>query len=156
LAAGGRQGARDALRHYWRRVAEIASSGIFRASASDKANSDFGLEHSPGFLFVETMTFFASPYQMNPLNYNPVRDLLAEAVTRTPATGGQAVYLRDQRADGKGEDLYRQGTWRRADTRFGVPAADDACRRGRWRILLGRQLGGESGDLSAVLRLPGA
>ena len=26
------------------------------------------------------MTYFASPYQMNPLNYNPLKDLLAEAI----------------------------------------------------------------------------
>ena len=80
LAAGGREGARDALRVYWRKVSALAERGLFRPSLLDKGNADFGLERSPGFWFLEPMTYFASPYQMNPFNYNPFRDLLAEAI----------------------------------------------------------------------------
>ena len=47
---------------------------------STKAIRHFGLEHSLGFWFVEPMTYFASPYQMNPFNYNPLRDMLAETI----------------------------------------------------------------------------
>ncbi|MGA2816268.1 MAG: patatin-like phospholipase family protein [Xanthobacteraceae bacterium] len=90
LAAGGREGARDALRLYWQKVSEISSRGIFK---TDKANSDFGLENSPGFLFVESLTFFASPYQMNPFNYNPVKDLLAEAINFERVRQQRAVKL---------------------------------------------------------------
>jgi NTE family protein len=90
LAAGGREGAREALRLYWKKVSEISSRGIFK---TDKANSDFGLENSPGFLFVESLTFFASPYQMNPLNYNPIRDLLAEAINFERVRQQRAVKL---------------------------------------------------------------
>src|SRR5271170_6417455 len=71
LAAGGREGARDALRVYWQKVSALTTRGIFRPSLIDKKNPDFGLEHSLGFYFFEPMTYFASPYQMNPLNYNP-------------------------------------------------------------------------------------
>jgi NTE family protein len=80
LAAGGREGARDALRVYWQKVSALSARGIFRPSSIDKKNPDFGLEHSSGFYFFEPMTYFASPYQMNPLNYNPFKDLLAEAI----------------------------------------------------------------------------
>ncbi|MGB7098861.1 MAG: patatin-like phospholipase family protein, partial [Xanthobacteraceae bacterium] len=93
LAAGGREGARNALRLYWQKVSDISSRGIFKASAADKANSDFGLEHSPGFLFVESLTFFASPYQMNPFNYNPVKDLLKEAINFERVRQQRAVKL---------------------------------------------------------------
>jgi len=80
LAAGGREGAKHALRIYWQKVSDLASRGVFQPSFIDKANPDFGLEHSPGYLFMESLTYYASPYQMNPFNYNPLRDLLAEAV----------------------------------------------------------------------------
>ena len=80
LAAGGRDGARDALRDYWRKVSALAERGLFRPSLLDKGNPGFGLEYSPGFWFLEPMTYFASPYQMNPFNYNPFKDLLAEAI----------------------------------------------------------------------------
>ncbi len=80
LAAGGREGARNALRLYWQKVSKLASLSIFQPSFFDKANPDFGLEHSPGYLFMESLTYYASPYQMNPFNYNPLKDLLAEAI----------------------------------------------------------------------------
>jgi NTE family protein len=80
LAAGGRVQARKALRHYWEKVSALASLGVFRPSLFDKANPDFGLEHSPGYLFMESMTYYASPYQINPFNLNPLKDLLAETI----------------------------------------------------------------------------
>jgi NTE family protein len=79
LAAGGREGARDALRIYWQKASEMLARGIFRPSLIDKANSDFGLEHSFGFWFLK-MTYLSSPYEMNPFNHNPFKDLLAEAI----------------------------------------------------------------------------
>jgi NTE family protein len=80
LAAGGREGARHALRVYWQKVSALSSRSVFKPSAIDKANPDFGLEHSPGFMFLEPLTYFASPYQMNPFNYNPLKDVLAETI----------------------------------------------------------------------------
>ena len=80
LAAGGREGARQALRRYWRKASELSSRGVFKPSAVDRASPDFGLEHSPGFMFLEPLTLFASPYQTNPFNYNPFKDLLTETI----------------------------------------------------------------------------
>ena len=66
LAAGGREGAREALRVYWKKVSALSARSPFAASVIDKANPNYGLEHSLGFVFFEPMTFFASPYQTNP------------------------------------------------------------------------------------------
>jgi NTE family protein len=93
LAAGGRKEARNALRRYWKKVSDAATSGIFRPSPLDRANPDFGLEHSPGYRFMESLTYFASPYQMNPLNFNPLKDLLAEAIDFKRVREQQAVKL---------------------------------------------------------------
>src|SRR6516164_8787284 len=51
LAAGGREGARQALRTYWQRVSDLWSHGPFKPSLSAGGNTDFGLENSPGFRF---------------------------------------------------------------------------------------------------------
>jgi NTE family protein len=75
FAAGGREGARQALRAYWQRVSDLWSRGPFKPAMIGGANSDFGLENSPGFRFIEPMTHFASPYQLNPLNFSPFRDM---------------------------------------------------------------------------------
>jgi NTE family protein len=80
FAAGGREGARQALRAYWQKVSDLWSRGPFKPPLIGGRNSDFGLENSPGFRFVEPMTHFASPYQLNPFNFNPFRDMLAEAI----------------------------------------------------------------------------
>jgi NTE family protein len=93
LAAGGREGAREALRVYWQKVSALSSRGLFAPSVIDKANPDFGLEHSPGFIFFEPMSYFASPYQMNPFNYNPFRDLLTEAINYERVRQQTAVKL---------------------------------------------------------------
>ncbi len=74
LAAGGRVGARDALRVYWQKVSALSARGIFKPSLVDKGNSDFGIEHSLGFWFLK-MTYLTSPYQMNPLNHYRERKL---------------------------------------------------------------------------------
>ena len=80
FADGGREGAKEALRSYWQRVSDLWSRGPFKASLIGGGNPDFGLEYSPGFRFIEPMTHFASPYQLNPFNYNPLKEMLGEAI----------------------------------------------------------------------------
>jgi NTE family protein len=80
LAAGGRQGAKTALGRYWRRMSAMASAGIFQPSLLDKTSGKFGLDHSPVYLLVDTLSQFFSPYLLNPFNYNPFKSLLEEIV----------------------------------------------------------------------------
>ncbi len=80
LAAGGREGAKTALSLYWRRMSAMASASIFQPSLYDKMYGKFGLDHSPGFLFVDMLSQLFSPYLLNPLNYNPLKNLLDEVV----------------------------------------------------------------------------
>jgi NTE family protein len=93
LAAGGREEAKKALRRYWQKVSEISARTIFTPSFIDKANPSFGLEYSPGYRFMESLTYFASPYQMNPFNYNPLKDLLAETINFERVREQRAVKL---------------------------------------------------------------
>jgi NTE family protein len=76
FADRGREGAKEALRSYWQRVSDLWSRGPFKHPLIGGGNPDFGLENSPGFRFIEPMTHFASPYQLNPFNYNPFKDML--------------------------------------------------------------------------------
>ncbi|MGB7097599.1 MAG: patatin-like phospholipase family protein [Xanthobacteraceae bacterium] len=80
LAAGGRKGARNALRLFWQQVSAGASRGLFQPSWLDKLSPTHGLEHSPGYVFMEALAYFASPYQLNPFNINPLKNLLEECV----------------------------------------------------------------------------
>jgi NTE family protein len=80
LAAGGRQGAKDLLRAFWKKMSDMTSKSIIAPSFVDKMNPSFGLEHSPGYVMVDMISRFLSPYQLNPFDMNPMRDLLNEVV----------------------------------------------------------------------------
>ncbi|MGC2331894.1 MAG: patatin-like phospholipase family protein [Candidatus Acidiferrales bacterium] len=80
MAIGGREGAKKSLDRYWRRLSEMASASIFQPSLLDKMYGNFGLDHSPGYVFTDTLSQVFAPYQLNPLNYNPFKQLLEEVV----------------------------------------------------------------------------
>jgi NTE family protein len=80
LAAGGREEARNAMRLFWKRLSETTSHGVLQQSWFDKVDGKFGLEHSPGYLFLNALMYFTSPDLHNPLNHNPIRNVLEEIV----------------------------------------------------------------------------
>jgi len=80
LAVGGREGAKTALARYWRSVSTRASASIFQPSWPDRMAGKDGLDHSPGYMFVDAISHVVSPYHFNPLNYNPLKNLLDETV----------------------------------------------------------------------------
>lgn len=69
LAKGGPEGGRAALESFWRRVSE--SGGGFSAF------SGFG---GSGFAFASALQSFASPYDLNPFNFNPLRRLVEREI----------------------------------------------------------------------------
>jgi NTE family protein len=80
LAVGGREGAKRSLDRYWRRLSDMASVSIFQPSFFDKMYGNFALDYSPGYVFTDALSQVFSPYQLNPLNYNPFKKLLEEVI----------------------------------------------------------------------------
>ena len=80
LALGGREAARKLLRVFWEKMSDMVCSSIIAPSFLDKMDPSFGLEHSPGFLIIDFISRFMSPYQLNLSDKNPMRDLLNEVV----------------------------------------------------------------------------
>ena len=80
LAQGGREGAKELMRTFWKKMSETTSKSIIAPSFIDKMNPSFGLDHSPGYVMVDMISRFMSPYQLNPMDANPMRDLLNEVV----------------------------------------------------------------------------
>jgi len=90
LTVGGRDAARESLRRFWKRLSEKASHGMLQPSWLDRLGGNFGLDHSPGYVAFNVMSYFTSPYLYNPLNYNPLSLVLQEiidfeALRRRPA-----------------------------------------------------------------------
>ncbi len=80
LAIGGNAGARETLREFWTRVGQVAAGSPLQPSWLDRATSPGSMDHSPVWLWLDAMTRFMSPYQFNPLNHHPLRDVLLEVV----------------------------------------------------------------------------
>ena len=53
---------------------------MVQPSLLDRIEGNFGLEYSPGYLFVDALMYFTSPDFFNPLNHNPVKTVLEEIV----------------------------------------------------------------------------
>ena len=132
LTIGGREGARQALTNFWRRVAHAASFSPLQPTMFDRLAHNHGLENSPAHLVFDILSRVLSPYQWNPLNYNPLRGVLEQAVDFDGAAqgiGGEAVPLGDQRAHRQGEGVHRAGDHGRLRARLGLPAVPLSGRR---------------------------
>jgi NTE family protein len=73
LAAGGPAAARDKIERFWRRVSLIGTLGPFGAFGG-------GIAASAARAALEFSAPVMSPYHLNPLGLNPLRDILASEV----------------------------------------------------------------------------
>jgi len=81
LMKGGEAGARQALHDFWHAVAESAERyNPFRWAPWLKGSHSFGLDHSPLYAFADMLLRVFSPYQFNPHNLNPLREVLESQV----------------------------------------------------------------------------
>ncbi|MEL6829178.1 MAG: patatin-like phospholipase family protein, partial [Pseudomonadota bacterium] len=76
FAKGGRAGAKTSLSDFWRAVSRKG------APYSGLTMTENAFEHFPfsPFQTAMAMTAFASPYEFNPFDVNPLRDLLDETI----------------------------------------------------------------------------
>jgi NTE family protein len=77
---GGAEGAKAALASYWKRVSDAAAFSPFQRTPLDKMLGRWSLDHSPAYLAMDLLTRVASPYDLNPSNYNPLKPILEESI----------------------------------------------------------------------------
>jgi len=77
---GGAQGARAALETYWRHVSQAAAYSPLQRSFLDRLMGRWTLDTSPAYVAMDLMTRVLSPYDLNPLGLNPLRDVLAKSI----------------------------------------------------------------------------
>jgi NTE family protein len=77
---GGPEGARAALRDFWRAVSRSARFSPFQRTPLDRWLGRWTLDTSPGYLFMDLMSRLFSPYDLNPFNLNPLRALLGRLI----------------------------------------------------------------------------
>jgi NTE family protein len=95
LLGDGAAGAKAELAKFWRRVSEIGAIGFnpYQTTPLQSLTRAWNLDWSPVSLWLDTVALFVSPYQLNPLDYNPLRELLRECLDFERLCGPDAIKL---------------------------------------------------------------
>ncbi|MBK8838003.1 MAG: patatin-like phospholipase family protein [Hyphomonadaceae bacterium] len=78
--AGDREEARESLRGFWSGVLDEARTSPLQRSPIEAMLGGWGLDASPAYVMFDLVTRLASPYDLNPYNINPLKDLVLRLV----------------------------------------------------------------------------
>jgi len=73
---GGRDGARERLHSFWRAVGRTGRFSPVQRSPWDVMWGNWSVENTPGFMLFDAMSRVFSPYTANPLDHNPLREVI--------------------------------------------------------------------------------
>jgi NTE family protein len=79
LHIGGPVKAKELLEQLWNKIA-LSGSAFLKPGLIDKYFGNGDIYNSPGYIWFNSISQFMSPYNFNPFNYNPLRDILNELV----------------------------------------------------------------------------
>ena len=79
LHVGGTAKAKELLELLWKKIS-VSGGMLFKPGIWDKMLGGGDIYNSPGYVWFNAMSQFLSPYNFNPLNYNPLRDILTDLV----------------------------------------------------------------------------
>jgi NTE family protein len=80
LLTDGRDGARNALHSFWKRVAGAATFSPFQRSPLDRMMGRWSLDYSPTYIATDLIARLVSPYAFGASGANPLRDILTDIV----------------------------------------------------------------------------
>ena len=75
-ATGGAAGARAALRAFWGELGTMSIASPIQRTPLDRLQGNWNLDDSPGALWADLIQRTLSPWQRNPLQFDPLRELL--------------------------------------------------------------------------------
>ncbi|MEB8386635.1 patatin-like phospholipase family protein [Rhodobacteraceae bacterium KMM 6894] len=78
--AGGREGAREKLHGFWQAMSDAAKGSPIKRAPIDVMMGNWGLDRSWGYHMMDSLSRMFSPYQLNPMNMNPLKDVLESCV----------------------------------------------------------------------------
>ena len=94
LARGGREEARKRLGEFWRATSAGGDLPGVQRAVADRLFSMMPFAATPVQNWMEAMTHYFSPYELNPLNINPLKDLITRFVDFDAVrAGGLPVFI---------------------------------------------------------------
>ena len=91
----GAAAAKAELATFWWRISDLGAA-VFNPYQSTPYHAmarAWNLDWAPASLWLDTLTQFVSPYQLNPLDHNPLRDLLRDQLDFTRLRQADAIKL---------------------------------------------------------------
>jgi NTE family protein len=79
-ATGGAEGARKALTEFWKKISLAARFSPLQRGPLDILAGNWTLDNSPFFTLFDLSSRLFSPYDLNPTNLNPLRDILNDTI----------------------------------------------------------------------------
>jgi len=78
--AAGREQAKEGLSRFWRGISDTGSVAFnpYQSTPFHDFNKTWNMDWSPASIWLDVMAQFVSPYQLNPLDHNPLRDVLEQ------------------------------------------------------------------------------
>jgi NTE family protein len=77
LARGGPEQARKDLKDFWDRISESGkNSSLNNRGPIDKMMGNYTMYNSPGFLMFDMLSRMFSPYELNPMRLDPLKDVV--------------------------------------------------------------------------------
>ncbi len=80
FADGDREEARASLKRFWDGVLVEARTSPLQRSPIETLLGGWNMDTSPAYVMFDLVTRVASPYDFNPFNLNPLRDLVVELI----------------------------------------------------------------------------
>jgi NTE family protein len=75
-AKGGRDGAKELLEKFWRRISDAAAFSPMAKTPIERMMTGWNMDSSPTYHWFDVMSRIFSPYELNPLNVNPLKHIL--------------------------------------------------------------------------------
>ncbi len=93
LLEGGPERAKALLQDYWTAVSDAAKFSPVRRSLFDRLMGRWSLDYSPTYIASEIFGRMFSPYQVNLMNVNPLRDIVAKSFDFDIVNASDAIKL---------------------------------------------------------------
>ena len=76
----GNDGAREALENFWTKLSDLGRFSPIQRNPFSKLSGDWSLDYSPGRMMFDAFTGTFSPYEFNPMNINPLLELIKSEI----------------------------------------------------------------------------
>ncbi|WP_425405825.1 patatin-like phospholipase family protein [Hwanghaeella sp.] len=80
LMRDGEDGARQVLHDFWQAVSDVGRMSPIQRNVIDVFMGNWSLDNNPSYMFFDLLNRVTSPYDLNPMNFNPLRGILESTI----------------------------------------------------------------------------